>query len=328
MRRNILLSTTVLLILILMLSSCAAASEAPLATTTTQSTPPSTTQAEFPTTQPPTEPPTSVPDTQPPTTLPATEPPSEPQATVSAEVLNEYIGTLYTRGYLESLDSQRRGFGPGRYYTDLRPPNPVSYQAEYGKYDAYFIGEDTPTVYLTFDCGYEYENLTAKILDVLKERNIKATFFVTMHYCKSQPQLVQRMIDEGHIVGNHSNTHPNMPTISIDSMVYEITSLHEYVKTNFGYEMTFFRPPSGNYSPQVLAVAQTLGYKTLFWSFAYRDWETNNQPDSEEGFYTISSCAHNGCIYLLHTVSSTNATILNNVIDDLLNRGYSIEQFR
>ena len=246
-----------------------------------------------------------------------------PTANISDSI--EYIGAVYTRTQLEAFDNEMRSFGSGRLYNNCRPVIPVDAQQEFADFHATFIGEDTPTVYLTFDCGYEHQNLTAKILDVLKEKNVKAVFFVTLYYCKTQPQLVQRMIAEGHVVGNHSSNHPNIPNLNIDQAVYEIMSLHEYVKTNFDYEMSLFRPPSGCYSERTLAIAQTLGYQSIFWSFAYKDWETDAQPSKEEAFYTVTSCAHNGCIYLLHAVSATNAEILDEVIDDLRHRGYSLD---
>ena len=262
--------------------------------------------------------PSTTPTTQVPTTLPeATE--------TTGATEGDYIGVLYTRNYLESLDNKLFGYGCGRNYNTTRPNIPIDCQKQCGSFQATFIEADTPAVYLTFDCGYEHQNLTASILDTLREKNIKAVFFVTMYYCKTQPQMVQRMIDEGHIVGNHSNGHRSLPTLDLDEMVYEIMSLHEYVKSNFGYEMTLFRPPKGEYSQRSLAVAQSLGYRSVFWSFAYQDWETDAQPDTQDAFETVSSCAHNGCIFLLHAVSTANAAILDDLIDDLQNRGYTLE---
>jgi len=280
---------------------------------------PQTTHTTVPTQMPssntiPSTVPTVLPTTQPPTTLPpVTEPPPA-----------DLIGSLYTRTYLEALDNTLLGYGCGRNYTSSRPQIPINSQIQWGDLNAAFLEADTPTIYLTFDCGYEFRNLTASILDTLQEKNIKAVFFVTMYYCKTQPQLVQRMIDEGHTVGNHSGNHRSMPTLSLDEMVAEIMDLHEYVKANFGYEMTLFRPPKGEYSMRSLAVAQSLGYRSVFWSFAYQDWDTNAQPDTQTAFRTVSSCAHNGCIYLLHAVSSANAAILGDLIDDLQNRGYTL----
>lgn len=256
-----------------------------------------------------------------------TEIPTIPPTSPSSENVSEYIGNLYTRQQLEAFNKDMFGFGPGRFYCNKRPSGSLIAQNEYGSYNATFIGADNPTVYLTFDCGYEHENITAIILDILKEKNVKAVFFVTLHYCKTQPQLVQRMIDEGHTIGNHSSNHRHLPTLDIDTITYEIMSLHQYVKDNFNYEMTLFRPPSGYYSAQTLALTQSLGYQSVFWSFAYCDWDTEKQPEEEEALYTISSCAHNGCIYLLHAVSATNAKVLGTVIDNIRSSGYVLELF-
>lgn len=262
------------------------------------------------------------------TTAAPPEEATQPSATESISNDKAYIGALYTYSQLESMDNEMHSFGSGRFYTTKRPTYSVTAQKEYAVFDASFIAEDAPTVYLTFDCGYEYENITADILDTLKEKHVQAVFFVTMHYCKSQPQLVQRMIEEGHIVGNHSNSHRYLPTLDIEEMAYEITSLHEYVKDHFQYEMTLFRPPNGLYSTRTLALTQSLGYRSVFWSFAYCDWDTEKQPNAEDAFDTVTRCAHNGCIYLLHSVSATNAKILGDVIDNLRQRGYTIELFQ
>ena len=300
------------------------------------STPPTTV---LPTTVPPTTvPPTTAPPetTAPPTTAPsettappATTPPETvPPTTAPLENPDELVGTLYTRQQLANMDNTKRGYGCGRYGNPTRPKTPVNSQKAYGQYNATFIKEDTPTVYLTFDCGYEFANLTGSILDTLKEKNIKAVFFVTLHYCKTNPHFVQRMIDEGHIVGNHSANHYSMPTISVDRMVHEIMALHNYVKEKFGYEMTLFRPPKGEHSVRSLALTQSLGYESVLWSFAYNDWQTGAQPDVAQSLQLISSCAHNGAIFLLHAVSATNAALLGDLIDQLQQKGYTIAPYQ
>lgn len=228
-----------------------------------------------------------------------------------------------------NMENVAKGYGPGKSTNGSRPAYASGNQTAYGKYGTYFIGEDVPTVYLTFDCGYEYTTpdgvrVTSKILDTLKEKNVKAVFFVTMWYCKSAPDLVQRMIDEGHVVGNHSNNHPVMPDQTIDTMVYEVTSLHDYVKEHFGYEMTLFRPPTGAFSTRSLSVVQSLGYKNVLWSFAHADWEVKNQPALESSKKNIIDSAHNGAIYLLHAVSTTNASVLGEVIDGIQSKGFEI----
>ncbi|MBE6917000.1 MAG: polysaccharide deacetylase [Ruminococcaceae bacterium] len=210
-------------------------------------------------------------------------------------------------------------------------------QKRYGKYGANFIAPDNNCVYLTFDCGYEYritdENgnkvpITSMILDTLKEKNAKGVFFITMDYAKKEPELVQRMINEGHAVGNHTTTHPSMPTLSIDKMVEEVMTLHNYVQERYGYTMTLFRPPEGAFSVQSLAVVHSLGYKTVHWSFAHADWDPNNQPDVAATLQNILKKSHSGAIYLLHAMSLSNATVLGDAIDGFRDKGFSVELFQ
>ena len=228
------------------------------------------------------------------------------------------------------------GFGAGRGENHSRPYTPVSEQKKYAQYGAHFIGEDTNTIYLTFDCGYEYyatdKNgqkypVTGKILDVLKEKNVKAVFFITIDYAEMEPALVQRIIDEGHAVGNHTSNHPVIPAQTIDKMEYEVMSLHNYVLENFGYKMTLFRPPTGAYSVQSLAVLQNLGYKTVLWSFQHYDYDTEKQPSEKTAYDTITKNAHKGAIYLLHAISEANAAVLDDAIDYFRQEGYSVELF-
>ena len=330
-----LLLVAALLLSTLMLSGCQQLPESDPSTAPGTTVPPQTTQASTmppttvtPTTVPPetTIPPTTAP---PETTVPPTQPPETTVPPTTAPLANpdELVGSLYTRQQLADMNNTLRGYGCGRYGNPTRPSTPVNSQKAYGQYNATFIKEDTPTVYLTFDCGYEFANLTGSILDTLKEKNIKAVFFVTLHYCKTNPHFVQRMIDEGHIVGNHSANHYSMPTLSVDGMVHEIMTLHNYVKEKFGYEMYLFRPPKGEHSVRSLALAQSLGYESVFWSFAYNDWETGNQPDVAQSLQLISSCAHNGAVFLLHAVSYTNATLLSDLIDQLQQKGYAIAPY-
>ena len=164
---------------------------------------------------------------------------------------------------------------------------------------------------------------TGQILDVLKENDVKAMFFVTGHYLNSQPELVKRMADEGHLVGNHSYDHLDHTAISDEEMVEEIESCQQLITETIGYDMPrFFRPPSGVYSIRTLEKAQELGYKTIFWSFAYKDWDTSAQPTVEEAFDMVVDNYHNGCIMLLHAVSEANTNALDDMIKFLKNEGY------
>ncbi|MDE7234128.1 MAG: polysaccharide deacetylase family protein, partial [Ruminiclostridium sp.] len=157
-----------------------------------------------------------------------------------------------------------------------RPLDAVNAEERYKDFSARFLPEGKK-ICLTFDEGYE-NGYTADILDVLRERNVKAVFFVTYDYCRTEPELVQRMIDEGHVVGNHSYTHPSMPDCSENEMIEEVSVLHDYVAAQFGYEMTLFRFPKGEFSENALNVVKKLGYTSVFWSFAYNDWDTAAQP--------------------------------------------------
>lgn len=222
----------------------------------------------------------------------------------------------------QGLDTTKLGWGPGGPVdADNRPDGATVYQEKYGQYAADFIRENNQNIYLTFDEGYE-NGYTDDILDTLQEKGVQAVFFVTMPYVQSEPELVQRMIDEGHIVGNHSVNHPSFPEISFEECQQEIMELHDYVKENFGYEMSLFRFPMGEFSEADLKVVQDLGYRSVFWSFAYRDWLVDEQPDPQEAIATIEDKCHPGAIYLLHAVSETNAQILGQVIDDLRGEGY------
>lgn len=248
--------------------------------------------------------------------------PTNPQPSVPPTP--DVVPGRYTRAELEAMDTKVHGWGLGP-HTDGegRPIDATRAQDKYGKYDAYYILPSNGKIYLTFDEGYE-NGYTSKILDVLKKKGVKAVFFITMPYAKSEPELVQRMIDEGHVVGNHSVKHKSMPTLSIDEQIREVMDLHDYVKDCFGYEMTLFRPPMGEFSEQSLAVLQNLGYQTIAWSFAYYDYDPANQPDPGKAYEKVVDAAHSGGIFLLHAVSETNTNILGDVIDAFRSQDYEL----
>ncbi len=230
-----------------------------------------------------------------------------------------------TYNYLSSLSTARSGWGQGVNYNEKNRPIDCETRREaYAKYDAYTIMPEENKVYLTIDEGYEYNNNTEKILDILKEKDVKVVFFVTLSYAKKNPALVQRMIDEGHIVGNHSSAHPDYTTLSLDEAYKDAVGLHNYIKENFNYEMTLFRFPSGSHSEQMMALMQKMGYKTLFWSYAYADWETDNQPDPAESLQKLTDRLHPGALYLLHAVSDTNVVIIGDFIDNIRAAGYDV----
>lgn len=212
-------------------------------------------------------------------------------------------------------------WGPGYADNHQRPNDPAALQQKYGDLGAQFIMSDEKFVSLTFDEGYE-NGYTPAILDTLKEKKVKAIFFVTYDFAKDNPSLIKRMIDEGHIVGNHSYRHYTMDEVSIEEATEEIVYLDNYIKKSFDYKMTLFRFPKGEFSENTLSLANNLGYKSVFWSFAYADWDTQNPADKDEAFKTITEHTHNGEIILLHAVSATNAEILGDVIDNIRSQGY------
>lgn len=236
----------------------------------------------------------------------------------------------YDASALKTIDNTSRGWGQGTNFDEKnRPKGALNAQNTYGVYDAVYIAEESPAIYLTIDEGYE-NGYTAKILDVLKEKNCPAVFFVTMDYVKQNPDLIHRMINEGHVVGNHSVTHPaaGLPSQSIDTQAEELMALHRYVKENFNYDMYLFRYPAGIHSDQSLALVQQLGYKSVFWSFAYRDWVTDDQPDPQAALQTVTNRLHPGAIYLLHAVSSTNTQIMGDFIDSARTQGYTFAKMK
>ena len=286
----------------------------------TMPTEPATGVQTIPPTESSTEPPTALP-TEPPTALP-TEPPTT-GPTAYPDNGNELIGTLYTRNQLAAIDGTRKGYGAGKSVNGSRPSYAVNNQNAYGQlYDAHFIGPDNGKVYFTFCHGYEQNNLTGIVLDALKEKNIKGIFFINQDYARLAPDMVWRMINEGHIVANHATKHPDMGKQTVDQMVAEIMTMHNYMVENFGYEMKYFRPPSGYYSVRLLAVAQSLGYTTVQWSYTYRDWDKSAPPDYDKFLADIVDSAHSGAIYYFHTVTPSGVTAICDSIDAIRAKGY------
>lgn len=195
---------------------------------------------------------------------------------------------------------------------------------DYKKYGAYYVGDTSEKkIYLTFDEGYE-NGYSAKILDILKEKDVKAAFFCTGSYLRDNPELVKRMTAEGHIVGNHSYNHLSQTAIGVDKIKSEINDCEYRYKEITGEQMPkFFRPPEGAYTEKSLAIAHNMGYKTIFWSFAYKDWLVDSQPGKQAAYNKIMNSVHNGAIYLLHAVSASNTEALPQVIDDLKAQGYT-----
>ncbi len=225
---------------------------------------------------------------------------------------------------VQNLSTENMDWGQGSQVDEKnRPTGALTAQEKYGDKNALFIGEDNKTIYLTLDEGYEY-GCTGSILDTLKEKNVKAVFFVTEPYAKSEPELVKRMIAEGHVVGNHSVTHPakGLTSQTIEEQQNEVLGNHKYIMDNFGYEMHLFRYPAGKFSEQSLAVVNNCNYKSVFWSFAYLDYDVNNQPDEAESLQKMKDKLHPGAVYLLHAESETNTAVLGRFIDQVRAEGY------
>ena len=220
--------------------------------------------------------------------------------------------------------SENWGLGFG---TEGKPPTGNASAEELKKYNAYFIGDTTQnTIYLTFDCGYENGN-TEPILDAVKKHDVKATFFVVGNFLETSPEIVKRMIAEGHTVGNHTYHHLDMSSISsMDAFKKETQDVENLFEQITGTPITkFYRPPQGKYNIENLKMAQELGYHTFFWSLAYVDWYQDKQPTKDEAFGKLLKRIHPGAIVLLHSTSSTNAQILDELLTKWEEMGYTIK---
>lgn len=206
----------------------------------------------------------------------------------------------------------------------------VSDYIDLSKYDAYYVNPKCKKkkIFLTFDCGYE-NGFTPKILDVLKKQKIVAAFFVTKPFIREGRELVRRMKKEGHIIGNHTVHHKSMPTLSDRDNKQEIIDCAEYCKEATGYEMDhFIRPPMGEYNEKTLKLTKSMGYKTIFWSMAYVDFDVNKQPGKQYVVEHFKKYTHNGAIPLMHNVSQSNAEALDEVITNLKKEGYQFESLK
>ena len=176
-------------------------------------------------------------------------------------------------------------------------------------------------LYLTFDCGWE-NGYTEKILDVLAEKDVPAAFFCTLEHIEEEPELIGRIINDGHIIGNHSTKHKNFAEISRSEMADEILTCDNYLRKNFGYTSPFFRFPEGAYNENALDLVQSMGYTSVFWSCSYADWDVENTKGAEYAFETVTSQLHPGAVILLHSVSPDNAAALGDIIEYAKANGY------
>ena len=231
----------------------------------------------------------------------------------------------------QELSNKKIGWGIKRNDNHEQPDLGKANKEILEKNNGIAMGNNTDKyIYLTFDEGYE-AGYTPQILNILKENNVTPTFFITAHYLNTQPELVKQMIDEGHIVGNHTVNHKSMPSLTEEQINTEVMDLHKAIYEKFQYEMKYIRPPMGEFSEKSINVTNSLGYKTVMWSFAYEDWNEDKQPDENQAKKKILDNVHNGEIMLLHGNSKTNTNILGDIIKEIKNMGYefkSLDEFK
>lgn len=248
--------------------------------------------------------------------------PSPTKAAETPQTIAQSTPPVTSADALDSIDNKGSGWG----FKKNKGAEPDIYDSTkklFEKYDTYYMDQKKPkALYLTFDEGYE-NGYTAPILDTLKKCGVPAAFFITGPYAKEQTELVQRMIEEGHVVGNHTVNHPNLPKLGTSAkMIKELNDLNAFVKEKYGITMKYMRPPEGEWSERLIAAAQSEGYTTVLWSFAYRDWDTKKQQGAQYAYEQVTPYLHDGAILLLHAVSSDNAAALEDIINYAKEQGY------
>ena len=251
--------------------------------------------------------------------------------TFSVITLNNNVNESTIATSSTILSNKKTGWGIKRAENHEQPDLGSSNLKLLQEYNGVAMGNNEDKfVYLTFDNGYE-AGYTAKILDLLKENNVKAAFFITAHYLNTAPELVKRMIEEGHIVGNHTVNHKSMPDLVDEEIKEEISNLHTAVYQKYNYEMKYIRPPMGEFSQRTLSIIKNLGYTTTMWSLAYDDWDENKQGRESYAKSKIISNIHNGAIVLLHANSVDNCNVLDTCIKEIKEMGYefkSLDEFK
>ena len=251
-------------------------------------------------------------------------------AFVKTEYLSATKESLKTDWDLSSLSTEEINFG---YSSQNRDENNVPtdweyYDSKWGQFAVKWIGDTSKKViYLTMDEGFP-NTTTPTILDTLKEKNVKATFMLTKYFLDGSADVVKRMIDEGHQIGDHTCTHPDMAKLSVEEQKEQIMGVYNEAKDQFGYEMKYFRFPEGIFSAEALGLVNNLGMESVFWSYAYNDYDEDNQPDVQESLQKALDALHPGAIYLLHASSTTNTAMLGDFIDGVRARGYEFGELK
>ncbi len=229
---------------------------------------------------------------------------------------------LANSGNATALNNQLLSWGIARRAENQTPAADPGAPALLSKYGGAWLGDPTEKkIYLTFDEGYE-NGYTPKILDALRDNGVKAAFFITGPYLKGHQDLVRRMVEEGHEVGNHTIHHPSLPGLADSALEEEVLGLDRAFNEKFGLHMRFLRPPKGEYSERSLAVTNKLGYCNLFWSFAYDDWYRDRIRGADYAYNIVMRNLHNGAVLLLHAVSKDNAEALDSIIKGAQEKGY------
>jgi peptidoglycan-N-acetylmuramic acid deacetylase len=262
----------------------------------------------------------------PPSGIPPENPPEQPsqptESSTESPVELPPLSMQVDYPSLSAFSPKAVTWGPGLWFDENnRPTACLELQEEYASFNAHFIGPDEPVVMLTFDLGYE-NGFTPAILDVLAQKQVRAVFFLTGHYLRSQPDLVRRIIDEGHILGNHTNHHLNFTAVSPEEAFEDAAWVQTALREQFDYEIRLLRLPEGAFSEQVLEMTRQMGYDTVFWSFGYNDWDPSNQMSEQEALEKLVARLHPGAIVLLHVVGETNSLILDRLIDSIHEKGY------
>lgn len=245
-------------------------------------------------------------------------------STVNAKQFKKSPKEISTMHYEETLNTKELDWYIVPNKNNLPPEPNKDAIPLFEKFSGYYIGNpEKKFLYLTFDEGYE-NGYTSQILDILKKHNVPAAFFVVKPYIKTNKDLILRMVNEGHLVCNHSANHPSMAKVTnVEKFNKEFSEVEEEFKKITNKDMPkYFRPPMGKFSEYSLKLTNDLGYKNIFWSFAYKDFDIKNQPSKEAAEKLILSRMHNGSIILLHAVSKTNAEILDNLLTNLKSQGY------